>query len=106
MSELQQVQPQAMYSGSKPVRDRSYRKFIRALPCVACLKTWWIEACHTGPHGTSQKACDRSCIPLCRTCHQRFDADPQGFATRRKLNIPALVAMFNSFYQTKLGGAA
>ena len=106
MSALEQVRPQGMYQGSKPVRDPAYRNFIRLLPCVACLKTWWVDACHTGPHGTSQKSCDLTCIPLCRTCHAGFDADPEKFAVRHKLDIPALIAVFNAFYRTKLGGTA
>lgn len=106
MNTLSQIRPQPLYAGSKPVRDPAYKRFIRALPCVACLKTWWIESCHTGGHGIGQKSSDWDCIPLCRACHALYDADPRGFAARLKLDIPALIQRFNTFYRTKLGGNA
>jgi len=106
MNQPLQIRPGQMYSGSKPVRDAKYLAFIRRLPCVVCLKTWWIAACHTGPHATSQKSSDLDTIPLCPKCHDEFDKCQWRFAERHHLDIPALIAMFNSFYQTKLGGRA
>jgi len=101
-----QIRPGQMYQGTKPARDPEYRRFIKRLPCVACLRTWWVDPCHTGPHGVGQKACDYTCIPLCRQHHDEFDAAPVKFAERYKLDIPALIEMFKSFYQTTLGGKA
>ena len=98
------IRPGKLYRGSKPSRDIEYRRFIKRLPCVACLRTWWIDPAHTGPHGIGQKSCDFSCIPLCRPCHREFDANPRAFAERHQLDIPALIAMFNHFYQEKLKG--
>ena len=106
MNQPLQIRSGTLYQAAKPVRDPDYRHFIKSLPCVGCLKTWWVDPCHTGPHGLGQKACDLTCIPLCRRCHQVFDANPQKFAEVYKLDIPALIEMFNSFYQTKLGGKA
>lgn len=97
-----QINPRPIYQAQKPVRDPQYKRFIKRLPCVACLKTWGVDPAHTGPHGISQKGCDLKCIPLCRRCHAAFDADPQGFAEREKLDIPALIARFNRFYQEKI----
>jgi hypothetical protein len=97
-----QPRPGKPYSGKRPVRDPLYLKFIRLLPCAACLASRNVDACHTGPHGMAQKSCDRSCVPLCRRCHEQFDADPIRFAERHKLNIPALIEQFNQFYQTKI----
>ena len=51
-----QVQPRPIYTAVKPVRDPNYLRFIKRLPCVACLKTWWVDPCHTGPHGMGQKS--------------------------------------------------
>lgn len=102
MNQPTQATPGPMYRGRKPQRDPLYLKFIRQLPCVACLSTWFIHACHTGPHGLKQKSCDYSTIPLCRTHHREFDKAPREFAELYKLDIPALIQMFNSFYQTKL----
>ena len=76
-SEATQIQPRPIYKAEKPVRDPLYRRFIKRLPCVAC---------------------DLKCIPLCRKCHEAFDADPYGFASKHKLDVPALIARFNKFY--------
>ena len=101
-----QIRPGQMYRGSKPVRDPAYKRFIKRLPCVACLRTWWVDPAHTGPHALNQKASDLDCIPLCRKCHAEFDDAPYEFAERHHLDIPALIQMFNSFYQTKMKGRA
>jgi len=99
-----QLRPGHLYQGNKPTRDAEYRRFIKRLPCVGCGKTWWIDPAHTGPHGIGQKSDDYSCIPLCRTHHQEYDQCPWKFAFKYRLDIPALIEMFNSFYQTKLQG--
>jgi len=50
----------------------------------------------------STKSSDLSCIPLCRRCHDAFDADPYGFAEREALDIPVLIARFNQFYRERI----
>ncbi len=99
---MSQLAPGRIYQRHKPIRDELYLKFVRKMPCAACLKKWGIDAAHTGAHGISQKSCDYSAIPLCRTCHQDYDANPQRFAARKKLDIPALVAKLNQFYREKI----
>ena len=53
-------------------RDRAYLEFIHSLPCAAAKDSGpWscggrIEAHHAGDHGFSQKADDRTAIPLCQ----------------------------------------
>lgn len=79
MNESTQLRPGVIYAGVKPIRDPKYKQFVKMFPCCACAKTWWIDPCHC-PHGGNQKSCDRSCIPLCRTCHAAFDASPIKFA--------------------------
>lgn len=106
MSSPTQLNPGQPYEGSKPVRDPQYLKFVKRLPCLVCLATWRVDPCHTGPHGTGQKSCDFSAIPLCRVCHAKYDANPHKFAEFYKLDIPALIEMFNSFYRTKITGEA
>jgi len=54
----------------KPVRSSAYLAFVRRQPCAVCEKRFGVEACHTGPHGISQKAPDTSAIPLCRFHHR------------------------------------
>ena len=106
MSEALQIRPGPLYQSAKPVRDPEYRRFIKRLPCVACLKTWWIDPAHTGPHALGQKASDMDVLPGCRKCHDEFDQCQWKFAWSHHLDIPALIEMFNSFYQTKIGKKA
>ena len=102
MNQAHQINPGRIYRAIKPVRDPIYRRFIKSLPCAACLKTWNVDPCHTGPHGINQKSCDLSCIPLCRSCHDAFDADPRGFAARHNMDVAALIQKFNTFYCEKI----
>jgi hypothetical protein len=54
-----------------PVRDWSYRAWIRSLPCAACQCSRFVEAAHVGSDGgMRQKSSDRSCVPLCAVCHR------------------------------------
>jgi hypothetical protein len=94
MSELFQVNPGQLYHGQKPIRDPEHRRFVKSHPCAACGQTWGVDPCHTGPHGTSQKACDLTVIPLCRKCHDKFDDNPREFAEANDLDIPALIQQF------------
>lgn len=102
MNQPFQIRPGTIYRAVKPVRDPLYRRFIKSLPCLACLKTWSVDPAHTGPHGMSQKACDLKCVPFCRTCHAEYDQDPAAFVAKHNLDIPAYVAKFNEFYRTKI----
>ncbi len=99
-----QIATGPVYLAVKPIRDPDYLRFIKRLPCVSCLGTWWIDPCHTGGHGLGSKSCDMQAIPLCRKCHREFDADPHGFAESHRLDIPTLVRVFNSFYERKMKG--
>ena len=103
---MSRLRPGPLYCGTKPTRDADYTRFIKRLPCVACLKTWWIDPAHTGPHALRQKSSDLNCIPLCRKCHAEFDQCQWRFAERHHLDIPALIQKFNQFYETKLKGRA
>ncbi len=102
MNKPMQLATGPVYRAVKPIRDPDYLRFIKRLPCVSCLKTWWDDPAHTGGHGLGAKACDRKAIPLCRKCHREFDADPRGFAEAHRLDIPTLVRVFNSFYERKM----
>jgi hypothetical protein len=100
-----QIAPGPIYSGSTPVRDAKYRAFIRRQASVVsgfgpC------DPCHTGPHAAGQKSSDLHCIPLTRREHERFDADPHGFAAHHQLDIPNLIAQFNELYQIEVKGRA
>jgi hypothetical protein len=101
MNTPHQIRPGRIYRPVKPVRDPAYLRFIKLLPCAACLKYRQVDPCHTGPHGIGQKSCDLSCIPLCRRCHEAFDRDPRGFADRNHMNVAALIERFNRFYGRK-----
>jgi hypothetical protein len=98
--------PRAIYQREQPERNPAYQRFIRQFPCIGCGKTWGIEAMHTGPHGTSQKASDKSCLPGCHQCHLEYDKDPRWFLEKRQLDREELVAMFNGFWEANLKGRA
>jgi hypothetical protein len=100
------IRSERLYQPSKPVRDPLYKRFIKRLPCCACGKSWNVDPAHTGPHGTSQKSSDLSCIPLCRKCHDAFDAAPRDFAELKRLDVPALIAKLNQFWFEKLNRGA
>lgn len=62
---------------SKPGRNPLYREFVRSEPCLlAALGNCRgeVEAAHSGPHGTGQKADDLTCLPLCGIEHHREGA--------------------------------
>jgi hypothetical protein len=81
------------------VRNRKYREFIGALPCLVC-GTWRnVDAAHTGPHGISTKASDLTCLPLCHFKHHpEFDAAPRDFALVYGLNIAELIEFHNHLW--------
>ena len=86
-------------SGRGPVRDWKYKAWIRTLPCAHCGTTRAIEAAHTGSDGgMSQKASDRSCVPLCFDCHQ---AHPVSYHRDREamgIDWEMLVERLNEVY--------
>lgn len=86
----------------KPVRDEAYRRFVRSFACSVCARCWRVDACHTGPHGISQKACDWTCIPLCRVHHREYDRNPRGFAAAHGLDVATVISFLRSEYQRKV----
>jgi hypothetical protein len=101
-----QIRPRPPYQRSKPVRDRVYKQFIKSHPCEGCGQTWWVDPCHTGPHAYGVQADDSKCIPLCRPCHEAFDANPRQFAEENHIDVAALIRRFNEFYDRVKGRAA
>jgi hypothetical protein len=99
------IRSERMYSGSAPVRDPAYLRFIRRQASVVS-GLGPCDPCHTGPHATSQKSSDLSAIPLTRKEHDQYDADPRGFAKLHGLDIPALIRGFNEAYELRLAKSA
>lgn len=89
------------YHPQKPDRDAAYLRFIRTWPCIGCGKRRWIQACHTGPHATSQKSSDYTAVPCCGDCHRELDANPFKFQERRGISIPDLITMFRFAWQRR-----
>ncbi len=87
-----------IYRRTKPVRNPLYTRFVKRFPCAACDSTRNVDPCHTGARGLSQKSDDLLVIPLCRICHDAFDANPRAFAKRYGLNIPKLIKSFNALW--------
>ena len=96
------IRPGEMYRGVKPVKDESYKRFIRRWPCIGC-GTWrGIEAMHTGPRGLGQKSSDTSCLPGCRRCHEELHkVGPVRFQEIHQINFDALRAYFQQQYALK-----
>lgn len=92
-----------LYRQIKPWRSETYLRFIRRFPCLNCGKSRNMEACHTGPHGMSQKAPDWTCLPFCHDCHQGFDSGQQIWAMNRHQEISELVEFFNHLWFLKTG---
>ena len=103
MNQPMAVKTGPMYQGGVPVRDPAYLKFIRRQASVVS-RLGPCDACHTGPHAIAQKASDRDTIPLTRQEHERFDADPRGFAEFHQLDIPNLIQQFNALYDDSQRG--
>ncbi len=60
-----------MRSGTRKNRDAAFLRFIKTQDCsVPGCQAIYIEAHHAGDHGFSQKAPDRTAIPLCANHHQ------------------------------------
>lgn len=106
MKTATQVATNPIYQRSKPVRNRQYLRFVKRFPCVACGGTWRVDPFHTGSHGIGQKSSDMGCLPLCRRCHDAFDAAPRDFAVTHQLDIPALIQMFQHMWDLRQGRTA
>jgi len=117
--------------GNKPERDQGYRAWIRRMPCLACfwkaqgwdywnslerqrgarpLQTTPTEAAHTGPHGISQKASDRTCIPLCRLHHTEgpdsyHKLGEKKFQPQHGIIIRKIVKALNAGYEQEMAAS-
>jgi len=89
--------------GKKTPRNWKYKAWIRTLPCVVCGHTP-SEAAHTGSDGgTSLKASDYSCVPLCCDCHTQGPLSyhrlgREAFELQHGLDLKALVKRLNSLW--------
>ena len=85
----------------KPYRSRSWLAFIRSLPCCVCGIGRGVQAAHTGTRGLSQRADDRTAIPLCVAHHDRrkpysiHSLGPMKFQARYGIDIRAIVGELN-----------
>lgn len=101
MSEILTVNAPRLYAAREPERDARYRAFVRRFPCAGCRARFRIQASHTGAHGLSEKASDYGCIPLCFKCHPRFDADPRGFARRKRIDVAGRIRTLNRLWKAE-----
>lgn len=90
------------YQREKPVRSKPYLAFIRKQPSVVS-EFGPCQACHTGPHGGSQKASDLSAIPLTWDEHLEYGKDPYGYAEAKGLDVPKLILKLNLEFQADGG---
>lgn len=82
---------------TQPFRSYPYRRWIASLPsAVSGLSP--CDPCHTGPHSFGAKASDLTCIPLTRSEHEAYDANPQEFSKKHDLDVPHLVKRLNRIW--------
>lgn len=90
-----------------PERNEAYKNFIRRFPCVVpgCGQRFGIEAAHFGPHGTSQKSSDLSCLPLCRVHHRTgpkaYHKFARNFAAYHGIDVEAHQGYFQDVWEMK-----
>ena len=106
------IRSEITYRPGKPLRDPNYLKFVRRLGyCFACGRTRGIEAAHTGPHGTGQKAGDDTAINLCHECHRTgpnalHKLGPVRFAEFWQLDVAGHIGKIRKFYLDKIARRA
>lgn len=71
-------------------RDNKRLDAIRALPCCQCGASPRSQAAHSnfGVHGKGKgvKADDRYTLPMCQSCHGKFDKYEMGMNRQESLN--------------------
>jgi hypothetical protein len=102
-----------MTAYSRRPRDFPYLCWIKAQQCVACealriISFGRIYAHHAGQRGLSQKAEDRTAIPLCWRHHDRKSPDSvhtlgKMFWVRYGLDRAAVIADLNERYANEAG---
>jgi hypothetical protein len=102
-----------MRSQTRKNEDPAYKAWIRTQPCVVCVAHALYlflkrgrpsEAHHAGQRGLSQKADDRTCIPLCWTHHDRRSPHSvhslgKNFWTFYRLNRSEIIEEMNRRYE-------
>ncbi len=58
---------------SRAGKDREYLEWVHTLKCVVGFECWGkVQAHHSGERGMSQRAPDRTALPLCELHHSRL----------------------------------
>ena len=88
-----------------PERSEAYKRWIRRFPCVVCSTYHNIEAAHTGDHGTSTKATDFNCLPMCpehhRTGKYAYHKGRADWEAMHGKNVNELVEYFRGMWNRK-----
>lgn len=101
---------------SNGAKDPEYLRFIHCFRCIACNRgaliyvlPWappsGVQAHHAGTRGLSQKASDRSALPLCLRHHDRGSADSvhtrgKRFWEENGLDKDDLIRRLNELYDS------
>ena len=96
------IAPRDWYRREQPERNREYLRFVKRFPCIGCGCTWWVDPCHTGPHGLGQKSSAYSALPMCRKCHDAFDQAPRAFAEVHGIDVAGLIEYFKGLWERKV----
>lgn len=99
MSDILTIHTPRLYQPAPPTRDPTYRAFVRSFLCVVCKSRRGIEAAHTGPHGISQKASDRSCVALCHQEHRELhQIGPARFQDEHVIDFASLTVQYQELW--------
>jgi hypothetical protein len=89
---------------NKTPRSEKYKAWIRTQPCVVCGRTGeTIAPAHMATGGTSIKASDYYCLPLCYDHHAEEHRGHKTFAEKHNIDIGWKIAEHLEAYVVEKG---
>lgn len=93
------------------MRDPKYRKWLTHQRCLVAIQRFSGDLCdgglsdaaHTVNNGMSSKGPDSSCVPLCRSHHQEYDAAREAFENRHGFLVRSRATLYYQGYLAETG---